>query len=109
MRVLKRQVAESLEAYERAQKAAADKKHAELEAKRMALAEKLMVHGALAQRTCMAANFAFWAFSEVLLPHTRLRFGVHLCCGRATQDAQGDPPTAHQRQQRLFTFLQTPS
>ena len=37
----------------------------ELEAKRMALAEKLMVHGALAQRTCMAANFAFWGFSEV--------------------------------------------
>ena len=65
MRVLKRQVAESLEAYERAQKAAADKKHAELEAKRMALAEKLMVHGALAQRTCMAANFAFWGFCEV--------------------------------------------
>ena len=68
MRVLKRQVAESLEAYERAQKAAADKKHAELEAKRMALAEKLMVHGALAQRTCMAANFAFWGFCEVRYP-----------------------------------------
>jgi uncharacterized membrane protein len=46
-------VAESLEAYERAQKAAADKKRAELEADRKALAEKLMVHGALAQRTCM--------------------------------------------------------
>ena len=55
-------MAESLEAYERAQKAAADKKRAELEAKRKALAEKLMVHGALAQRTCMAANFAFWGF-----------------------------------------------
>src|SRR5215217_8442919 len=40
----------------------------ELEAKRMALAEKLMVHGALAQRTCMAANFAFWGFSEVGFP-----------------------------------------
>ena len=58
-------MAESLEAYERVQKAAADKKRAELEAKRKALAEKLMVHGALAQRTCMAANFAFWGFCEV--------------------------------------------
>jgi len=46
-------VAESLEAYERAQKAAADKKRAELEAERKTLAEKLMVNGALAQRTCM--------------------------------------------------------
>jgi hypothetical protein len=30
-----------------------NKKRAELEAERKALAEKLMVHGALAQRTCM--------------------------------------------------------
>ena len=69
-------MAESLEAYERVQKAAADKKRAELEAKRKALAEKLMVHGALAQRTCMAANFAFWGFCEVRI-HGVLRSSAH--------------------------------